>query len=187
MTNVTLVIPFGGHDTPIAHGSIDYQPNAYRADITDPNSPWLVDVPAHVAEHLCHNAGFYQMPQESEPSFTGTARLYAPHGCSWNGVQYEPDADDIVVVPSAAVADLLAFPPICPEALRPEQGAYPAENDRAEFTQQLTVTQSALEAATTLLGKRDKEIAELQGRLHAADPSAFVDEPAAKPAKPSKA
>lgn len=121
MTDVTLVVPFGADDTPVAHGTTDYQPHIYRADITDPNSLRLVVVPLRVAEYLCHNAGFYPMAQESEPNFTGEARLYAPYGCSWNGVQYHPNADDIVVVPSAAVADLLAFPPICPEAQRPDQ------------------------------------------------------------------
>jgi hypothetical protein len=61
---VTLVVPFGAQGNPISYGTVDYSPMAYRADITNSNSPWLVDVPAHVAERLCHNAGFY---------------LYVPH------------------------------------------------------------------------------------------------------------
>jgi hypothetical protein len=56
---VTLVVPFGALNGPISYGTIDYAPHAYRADITDPHSPWLVNVPADHAEYFCHNAGFY--------------------------------------------------------------------------------------------------------------------------------
>ncbi len=173
MTDVILVIPFGANDTPIAHGTIDYQPHAYRADISDPNSPWLVKVPAHHAAHFIHNAGFYPMQKETEPQFSGTARLYAPYGCSWGGVQYHPDMNDIVVVPAAAVVDLLAFPPICPETSRPE----PEAETHVERTADLISEMSAK------LIERDHHIAELKSQIHARDPAWGGAEPKAKSAK----
>jgi len=172
---VILVVPFGAHDTPIGHGSVDYQPHAYRADITDPDSKWLVEVPPHVAAPLEHNAGFYRMTQESEPSFVGTARLYAPYGASWGEKRYDPDANKIIVVPAAAVDDLLAFPPICPEEQRPDKELSRAHHSEPSPgpSSQLAGAQSALEASKTLLAKRDKRIAELEGQLQpAVKPSA---------------
>jgi hypothetical protein len=60
---VILVLPAGAESAPISHGTTSYPP--FRADHTDPASPWLVDVPPEVAVHLCHNAGFHPWtPQE---------------------------------------------------------------------------------------------------------------------------
>ncbi len=151
MTGVILVIPPGAADYPISHGTFDYQPHAYRADIADPNSPRLIVVPPHVAELLCHNAGFYPMAQESESSFEGTARLYAPYGASCDGIRYDPDAEDIIVVPSSKVAELLSFPPICSEENRP-----PLDNA------------AMLERAVADIAVRDERIAELNEQLRLA-------------------
>ena len=191
ITLVKLVVAFGAHDTPIAHGCIDYQPNAYRADITDPNSPWLVEVPPHVAEKLIHNAGFYAM-EETAPQFAGTARLYAPYGCSWGGVRYQPDEDDIVTVPSAAVADLLSFPPICPETARPEREPVSAELARehdATLTAEIVrrLKEQGRAEAQAELDARDERIAELEAELRvAAEPAKGEEKPAAKSVKSAK-
>jgi hypothetical protein len=124
------------------------------------------------------------MSQETDPAFSGVVRLYAPYGASVNGVLYSPDADDIIVVPSGYAVDLLSFPPICPEAARPS----PDEaNTAADMLRRLARTQGALDAATILLTKRDKEIAELAGQLHRGE--LVVDKPVVAPsaAKPAKA
>jgi hypothetical protein len=41
---------------------VQYQ--SYRADLTNPSSPWLVEVPPEVARYLIHNAGFYPCPEQ---------------------------------------------------------------------------------------------------------------------------
>ncbi len=111
------------------------------------------------------------MTQESTPNPTGTVRLYAPDGASWNGIFYTPDADDIVEVPAAAADDLLSFPPICPEAARPEPEPLPWDPE--------TDARHAREIAAGLkeqgraemradLKERDERIAELEEQLRVA-------------------
>jgi hypothetical protein len=105
-----LVVPGGeAHTYPISHGTESFEP--YRADITDPNSLWLVDVTGEVAVHLLHNAGFSMYHDEAGNSHPGEApmvRLKHPAGfsCGWAGVAYEPDAEGVVEVPAAAAAEL---------------------------------------------------------------------------------
>jgi hypothetical protein len=53
---VTLIVPQGAELAPISHGTIAYLP--YRVDQHDPASPWLVDVPPHVAAPLLRVGGF---------------------------------------------------------------------------------------------------------------------------------
>ena len=55
-----LVCPPGAENAPISHGTAKYDP--YRADHTNPNSLWLVEVPPEVGLYLIHNAGFYPCP-----------------------------------------------------------------------------------------------------------------------------
>jgi hypothetical protein len=57
-----LVVPPGAECAPISHGTAKYHP--YRADHTNPNSQWLVEVPPEVARHLIHNGGFYPCPEQ---------------------------------------------------------------------------------------------------------------------------
>jgi hypothetical protein len=58
----TLVCPPGTADAPISHGTIAYLP--YRADQHDPASPWLVDVPPHVAAPLLRVGGFRKIERK---------------------------------------------------------------------------------------------------------------------------
>ena len=198
---VTLILPAGAQDGLISYGTQKFMP--FRADHLDPASALMVNVPRHVAEHFCHNAGFYPMPQETASQFTGTARLYAPHGCGWGGIQYHPDEDGMVTVPSQAVADLLAFPPICPETSRPHDiGDAPevialrgkietlqamvldAQKARDGMREMLSGHKETIASLKAQLDERDKSlaahgarVAELKEQLHAAT------QPAAEPAK----
>lgn len=132
-----LVVPGGeAHAYPISHGTGSFEP--YRADKTDPNSRWLVDVPGEVAVHLLHNAGFSMYHDEAGNSHPGEAprvRLKHPDGlsCGWNGVAYEPDADGVVEVPAAASAELKwhGFVP-APVVERAVEEVVPALVDRNE-------------------------------------------------------
>lgn len=133
------------------------------------------------------------MSQETDPTFSGVARLYAPHGASWGAVRYDPDADGIIVVDSAAVADLLSFPLICPEISRPapepvpdhvsreqdarhiaEIGERLREQARVEMQGELAAVKAEAHAA---LAKQASRIAELEDHLHTAqEPAAELED-----------
>jgi hypothetical protein len=53
---IVLALPQGAENGKISHGDHEFMP--YRADATDPFSPWLVKVPRHNAHHFCWNGGF---------------------------------------------------------------------------------------------------------------------------------
>jgi hypothetical protein len=53
---ITLIAPPGAETGAISHGDREFRP--YRADHRDAASPWLVDVPAEAAQHLCRKGGF---------------------------------------------------------------------------------------------------------------------------------
>ncbi len=129
------------------------------------------------------------MSQETDPTFSGMVRLYAPYGASVNGVRYFPDANDIIVVPSADAVDLLSFPPICPEASRP----LPEADDEADLSRQLALghdafakLQDELIKAFSDIATRDKRIAVLEAHsaVEPPKPAAHVAVPTAKPTKP---
>jgi hypothetical protein len=106
---VTLQLPPGAAEYPIAHDTVSYVP--YRADYTDPASVWLIDVPDHVAVHLLHSGGFSvarkERPATGSGAQPGLVRMRHAEGigCSFAGRAYEPDADGVVMVPVAAVED----------------------------------------------------------------------------------
>jgi hypothetical protein len=60
---VVLVCPPGAADAPISEGDKAYW--AYREDHLNEHSRWLVRVPRNVARHLCWNAGFYVLSENS--------------------------------------------------------------------------------------------------------------------------
>ncbi|HZU90090.1 MAG TPA: hypothetical protein VE993_12610 [Stellaceae bacterium] len=105
---VTLIVPPGAADYPIAHGTEPYHP--YRADHADPASQWLVDVPEAVAAHLLHVGGFAVAKKETAPAPQGMVAMRHPEsiGCSFAGQTYGPDADGFVSVPAEAAAALAA-------------------------------------------------------------------------------
>jgi hypothetical protein len=107
MTDVTLFVPPGAEQYPISHNISQYIP--FRADHTDPASPWLVTVPPHVAIRLMHNGGFYVAPTSYVVHSLGSIRMRHPNGprsCGWGGIAFEPDEDGVIEVPVEAIADL---------------------------------------------------------------------------------
>jgi hypothetical protein len=109
---VTLVLPLGQvtWSFPISHGTESFMP--YRADPNDPdpNAPWLVDVPRHVAKHLLHIGGFTVAETNVHVLHSvGSIRLIhrsGPAGCSWQGMHFDPEDDGAVTVPLEALAEL---------------------------------------------------------------------------------
>jgi hypothetical protein len=60
---VTLICPPGAQDGLISHGDRSF--HAYRADHTDPQSHWLVDVPeGEVAYHMTRTGGFVRVSEK---------------------------------------------------------------------------------------------------------------------------
>jgi hypothetical protein len=116
------------------------------------------------------------MSQETDPTFSGMVRLYAPYGASVDGVQYLPDADDIIVVLSAHAVDLLSFPPICPEASRP----LPGEDDPGA---EIASLRMEVFDAGGMVAARDKRIVELEAELRAERKGSLPPLPAVKPVK----
>jgi hypothetical protein len=124
---VTLCLP-RGMDTwtfPISHGDRCYTP--YRADHTNPDSDWYVDVPPDVARHLTHRGGFTLVPTSFVVHSAGTIRMRndAGTGCGWGGIAFKPDEDGVVEVPIEAAGDLTshgfqAAPPKSARKRKPE-------------------------------------------------------------------
>jgi len=103
---VTLLVPIGAESAPISHGTTQYP--AYRADHSDPDSRWLVDVPATVAIHLMHNGGFAMKKQEATlPPAEHRVIVHHPADpdASCGG---ERQADGNWLVPVAMAAELAA-------------------------------------------------------------------------------
>lgn len=81
-----------------------------------------IEVPDDAADALMKVGGFTEVPDEAatealetvaaeeaaEPSLLAKVQNPDKTGCSWGGHSYEPDADGVVHVPHAAVADLTA-------------------------------------------------------------------------------
>jgi hypothetical protein len=105
-----LVMPGGAaHTFPVSHDIHTFEP--FPADIGDPNSLWLVDIPPEFAHHFLHNAGFSMYDDQTASPPTGEIpmvrlRNAAGTGCGWNGIAYEPDAYGVVEVPAAAAVEL---------------------------------------------------------------------------------
>jgi hypothetical protein len=153
---VTLVLPLGQvtWSFPISHGTDFYMP--YRADPNDPdpNAPWLVDVPRHVAKHLLHIGGFTVAETNVHVLHSaGSIRLIhrsGPAGCSWQGMRFDPEEDGAVTVPLEALADLqshgfgAAPPPALPSfhlgRAAPEEKILPAAIAAAVAAMQTTDT-----------------------------------------------
>jgi hypothetical protein len=105
---VTLIVPPGAADYPIAHGTERFIP--YRRDHADPASVWLVEVPAEIAVHFLKVGGFAVAKKEAPAVPAGMVRMRHPEGtgCSFAGRGYEADADGVVLVPAEAAAELAA-------------------------------------------------------------------------------
>jgi hypothetical protein len=145
---VTLALPPGIDGYPISHGDRSFP--YYRPD---PNGPFLVDVPAEVAEHLLLRGGFSRMVRKEDAvaSPGGFAMIRGPaghSGFSFGGQSYRPDANGVVTIPVGAV-----------EVARSHGFDDPAE---AEI----------LEARTAELAAKDAEIADLKAKLAAVPNSA---------------
>jgi len=54
---LTLVCSHGAADAAISEGDVSYP--AWRENLHDPHSRFLVRVPRAAAQRFCHNAGFY--------------------------------------------------------------------------------------------------------------------------------
>ncbi len=162
---VTLLVTRGAEAAPISEGTTAFVP--YRADHTDPDSPWLVDVPPETAARLCHNNGFARYPMDETAVPAGMARIRHPElqGCSWGGTAYGPDEDGSVLVPAGAVDELRAhgFAPVdeaAPVASR--AAADPALAERhAELAAEHAELRAQLERVTA---ERDAALAELDKR-----------------------
>jgi hypothetical protein len=130
---LTLVVPPGAEDAPIAHGLRVFKP--YRADPLDPDSGWLVRMPPDVAAQYLHgNTGFYLLEEKIQPMSDEMIRMRHPDGgsCGWGADLYEPDEHGVVTVPASAVPDLMphGFRPV-PDEVRttPELGNEDAEGE----------------------------------------------------------
>ena len=101
---VTLIVPHHTLGYPIAHGMASFEP------YPDEEGRWLVEVPEAVAAHLLHVGGFAVAKKSMPATPAGLVAMRHPEGagCSFAGRAYEPDADGVVKVPAAAVAELLA-------------------------------------------------------------------------------
>jgi hypothetical protein len=132
MTNVTLVLPPGANDAAISHGTMDYQPEAYRLDHTDRNSERRIELPPHVAAPLLHRGGFYVAPTSYVVHSQGSIRMRhkdGPRSCGWGGIAFEPDEDGVIEVPVEAIADLQSHGF---ESAPPKELVEPPVEDEAE-------------------------------------------------------
>ena len=102
---VTLLCPEGAFDYPVSHGTREFYP--YRADHVDDSGrefggPWLVDVPAEVAQHFLGAGGFLIMAASTPAAPTGMVRLRKqadrPESADWG--DYEADADGVILIPA---------------------------------------------------------------------------------------
>jgi hypothetical protein len=100
---ITLALPPGIDGYPISHGDRSFP--YYRPD---PHGPFLVDVPAEVAEHLLVRGGFSRMVRKEDTMAitAGFAMMQGPaghNGLSFGGRTYAPDENGVVTIPVGAV------------------------------------------------------------------------------------
>ncbi len=74
-----------------------------------------LEVPSEAVDSLVRIGGFTRIADTARAP-EGHIALTHPQaiGCSWGGASYSPDADGVVIVPTAAAGDLLAhgFTPV---------------------------------------------------------------------------
>jgi hypothetical protein len=123
MNLITLVLPAGTDHTAPSHGTESFEP--YRADATDPDSDWLVDVPDHVGERLMHNGGYHLPSPTMRRRLSGDMMPIiqedgeAPFSLSYDGDSYESSPETmpngarlhIAAIPQEAHADVLSVHP----------------------------------------------------------------------------
>ncbi len=131
MDLITLVCPPGAADYPVSHDIIDYQPDVYRADHTDPTSGRHVDLPPHVAVPLLHTGGFSLPKTKPVPPSGEFVRLVDKDGdlersCGCDGVNYLADEHGVVTVPSehaGVMCESFNFMPAPEEEVTPRPAA----------------------------------------------------------------
>lgn len=148
---VTLVVPFGAETVPISFGTTVYRP--YLADPENPASPWLVKMPADIAQHFTHNRGF-SMDKEVAGVPDGMVKLRHPEGigCSFGDTFYKPDANGYVLVPVAAGGILIETHGFRAPGAAVEVPADPRDAELAR----LRAENEALQAQITAAGAQPK-------------------------------
>jgi len=105
---IKLVVPGGEtRGYPISHGDERFEP--FPEVEGDPLSRWLVVVPDHAAAHFMHRGGFTLFKPTAEFHLSGVVvrvRNAAGAGCAARGVEYTPDANGVIIVPTEIVPDL---------------------------------------------------------------------------------
>lgn len=108
---VTLLVPTGAETAPISHGHECFVP--YRANIFDPTSPYLVDVPVHAVDPFCLRGGFQVLDQPMRRRLSGqVVPLILRDGSVPSSVTYDGDvyASQLIRFPDGSERHLIAFP-----------------------------------------------------------------------------